>query len=516
MTGRIFWASVAGFLLGVAACSLLPLGYAMAGALLLLGTCIAALSVLEPTQRSFALPVAALCAAAACGMVRMQVAALPADLVLAAHVGQKVMLEGRVVAEPDGRQDSTRVSLQAQKLLREAGATAARGGVLAVAPAHADVSYGDRVQVSGTLRAPAAFDSGQGRQFDYPSYLAAQGIQYELSGARIERIGKNAGNPLKAAAIALKETFERGLRVALPEPAAGFAGGITVGDKRSIGPDLSADFQRAGLIHMVVLSGYNITVVINAAAWLLERAPILQNMRAAPLGASGAIVALFVLMSGGASSAMRAGSMALIAVFAHLSRRTFLASRALGAAAVLIVAWNPWVLLSDPGFQLSALATTGLIAFTPLIAARLLWLPERWGLREIAASTIGTQLAVLPLLLYQNGALSLYALPANMLTLPLVPYAMFASLVAGIGGLLWQPIAVILGLPAYLLLSYILAVAQAIAHAPLSTLAIPAFGAWWLVPMYTTLFAGVWVLHKKRPSVKARPYGDAAVKGVMR
>ena len=300
-----------------------------------------------------------------------------------------------------------------------------------------------------------------------------------------------------AGAIWVKHAFEGGLRAALPEPEAAFAGGITVGDKRSIGPELSADFQRAGLIHIIVLSGYNITIVINGAFWALQHTPIVSQIRFAPLGISGAIVLFFALMSGGASSAVRAGLMALIAVYARFSRRTFLASRALGAAAVAIVAWNPYTLAFDPSFQLSALATAGLVVFTPLISERLSFIPKKYGFREIASSTLGTQLAVLPLLLYQNGQLSIYALPANLLTLVFMPYAMFFSLVAGLGGMLFGSLAAILALPAYSLLSYIIHVAEFIAHVPYADVTIAPFGALWLLLAYALLFEFAAYLHLK-------------------
>ena len=498
MAGRVFWSLVGGFLLGVFTRSIVPLGPTFAAALALIGIAAAGTAIFDRQSKRIALPFAVAFLGAALGMVRMQSATLTGDPVLSAHLGEHVTLQGSVFAEPDVRQDSVRLSVAATNVSGMGTKVPVQGGVLAVLPAHVPVSYGDEVRVTGILKAPAAFDTGAGRQFDYPSYLAAQGIEYQLSSAHIEEVTPHTGNPLKAAAIWIKQIFLHGLQAALPEPAAGFAGGITVGDKRSIGPELSADFQKAGLIHMIVLSGYNITVVINAAAWLIRRAPVLASFRAMPLSVSGVIVLLFVLMSGGASSAARAGAMALIAVFARMSRRTFLASRALGAAAVAIVAWNPFTLCFDPGFQLSALATAGLIIFTPLVARHMLWLPVKWGLREIAASTVGTQLAVLPLLLYQNGMLSLYALPANLLTLPLVPYAMFASLVAGIIGLIPGPLATLAGLPAYLMLSYIIDMTQFIANLPFAGLSIPAFGAEWLIFAYAGLFAGARYLHAQK------------------
>src|SRR6185503_1276768 len=107
----------------------------------------------------------------------------------------------------------------------------------------------------------------------------------------------------------IKNAYLAGMRATLPEPEAGLAGGITVGDKRSIGPELSAAFQRDSLVHMLVLSGYNITVVLNTTQRFLQTTPRLLQF-----GGTISVVLFFILMSGGAASAVRAGCMALIAV----------------------------------------------------------------------------------------------------------------------------------------------------------------------------------------------------------
>jgi competence protein ComEC len=244
---------------------------------------------------------------------------------------------------------------------------------------------------------------------------------------------------------------------------------------------------------MVVLSGYNITVVINAIARLLAWLP-----RTLRFGASGFGVAFFILMAGGAASAVRAGVMALLAMYARLSGRMFIALRALGVVAAGMVAWNPFTLAFDPSFQLSALATLGLVSFTPIFFEHMRWVPERFGLREIVASTLGTQLAVLPLLLFQNGNLSIVALPANLLALIPVPFAMTLSFVAAIAGMLFGSYAVVLAFPAYIVLAYIIGVAQLFASLPFASVSVAAFSVWWMFAAYALLFGGVWVMQKEK------------------
>jgi len=507
MAGRLFWAITVGFLLGVFARSLLPLSGAFIWFIVAVSLAMLATAYLGREKSATAILIAVAFISCSLGIARMGAATLMGDPLLSAHLNESLTIEGKAVAEPDVREGSVRISVGVSAIIL-GGATSSLTkpvGVLVVAPAHTEISYGDTIRATGIVRAPKAFDTGEGREFAYPEYLAMQGIEYELSRAEIEARQEHTGNPIKAFAINLKRLFLSGLSAALPEPAAGLAGGITVGDKRSIGKELTEDFQTVGLIHVIVLSGYNITIVLNAAAWLITRTPGLRHVRLAQLGVSGIIVTLFVLMSGGASSAARAGAMALIGVYARTSGRVFLALRALAAAAVIIILWNPFTLGFDPGFQLSMIATLGLITFTPLFADRLQWIPKRFLLREIAASTLGTQLAVLPLLLYQNGALSIYALPANLLTLMFVPYSMLFSLIAGVAGVLLGPFAIPIALPAYLLLEYVISVARIIADLPYAAISIGVFSPIWLFAGYVALFGAAACFWRKRAGLPEEP-----------
>ena len=492
MSSKVLWALVGGFLFGVFLRTLFPLGHAFVWFAFLLSASAAACAFVEREKWQALIIVAVGLAAFALGLLRMESATLRGDLELTRRLGSNVVLVGYVEDESDVRETNVRLHVEVHTLIQKGGADIPiKAGVLIVAPAHTEVAYGDSVRAEGKLGLPEAFDTSEGREFDYPMFLARDGILYTLSFAKVETLGENHGNILKAVAIRVKQEFLRGLQAVLPEPEAGLGGGITVGDKRSIGKELSTIFQSVSLIHVIVLSGYNITLVINAVRRALLHAPRLFQYSGIALS-----VVFVVLMTGGASSAVRAGAMALIAVFARATGRTYLAGRILGVVAAGMVLWNPFTLVFDPGFQLSVLATLGLILFTPVFAARLLWVPEKFGLREILASTLGTQLMDLPLLLYRNGLFSIVAPPANLLALVAVPYAMFASIIAGIGGVFFGSLALPLALPALALLWYIIEVAKSFAALPFAALAVPAFSAWWLVPVYTFIFGFV-AFHKR-------------------
>ena len=414
------------------------------------------------------------------GALRMHTGVIEREPTLDALVGEKVTLEGYVQDEPDARENNVRIPLR----IHTVGETKIESdiAVLIIAPLHTEVAYGDRITAEGKLALPEKFETGEGRVFDYPGFLAKDRILYQVSFAKVAKLEGNEGFAVKSWAIWLKQEYLRGIANALGEPQAGLAGGITVGDKRGLGEELSDVFRTVGLTHIVVLSGYNIMVVVEALLRWLSRAP--QALR---LGIAGFVAFFFAAITGFASASTRAAAMAMIAITGKATKRTYLASRALILVAVGMVLWNPYLLIYDPGFQLSIIATAGLIGLTPLFESRLGWITEKFGLRDIAAATLGTQLAVIPLLLYQNGQLSIFALPANLLALVVIPWAMLLSAIAAIFGLFTGVIAPFFGFPAYILLSYVIYVAKLFAALPFSSVSLPAFSVWILVLAYVGL-----------------------------
>src|SRR3989344_4715702 len=251
MSSKILWALVGGFLVGVFLRSVLSIPWQFAVFLLLLSLIAITFTYLERSKWQQLAIFSVRLIACAVGILRMDVASLHGAPLLTSHIGETVTIEGLVYDEPDVREGSVRLHLRVGDV-----------GVLAVAQPHTDVRYGDIVRARGRLGLPETFDTALGRQFDYPMYLAKDGILYTLSFAQAEKIGEGTRNYLKVAALWTKQQYLRGLQMVLPEPESGLAGGITVGDKRGVGKEYSDMFITVGLVHIIVLSGYNITIVM--------------------------------------------------------------------------------------------------------------------------------------------------------------------------------------------------------------------------------------------------------------
>lgn len=376
---------------------------------------------------------------------------------------------GVVVSEPEARENTTRFVLLADNGEK----------VLVSAPLYASVEYGDRIRASGKLERPGVIESEDGgRPFDYEAYLAKDGIYHTLSFAAIEILGRGYGNPVKATLFKIKRSFVEHAQKILPEPQAGFLAGLLVAGRGTLPQDILEEFRRAGVIHIVVLSGFNITLIADfmrrvfGALFLFLR---WTRFAQAPALTAIAGVALFVVMTGGEATVVRSALMALTVIVAGLLGRTYSAPRALFAAGFLMLLHNPKILVFDPSFQLSFLATLGLIYLMPPIEKFFHFMTTRFQLRGILSQTIATQTAVLPLLIYSMGDVSLVSLPANILTLVVVPWTMFLGFIAVLFSYLSIVVAWPVALITHLLLSWILFVSHFLGSLSFASVKIPPF-----------------------------------------
>ena len=300
-----------------------------------------------------------------------------------------------------------------------------------------ELKYGDAVTVKGTLLTPQNFMTDQGTEFDYISYLFKDDILYQIKNAAVSIESRGGGNKIIASLIPLKQKILESFHKVLPAKEADLLAGLDLGEKSSIDKNFRNDLVTTGTIHMIALSGYNVTIIANGMRALFTDILGLGTRTAAAFGAFGIII--FVVMTGLQSSALRAGVMALISIFARTKGRTYNAFRALLFAGFLMILWDPKYLVYDVSFQLSFLATLGIIFITPVLEQKFARVPKKifWivPIREFMSVTLGAQIGVLPFILFKMGTLSIISLPANMAVLPIIPYAMGLGALAGFIGM---------------------------------------------------------------------------------
>ncbi len=413
-------------------------------------------------------------------------------------IKQTVLVEGVVVDDPDRRNTSVRVVVSVAKIDN----AEASGKLLVLLPKESAVSYGDVVWLKGRIDAPQTFLTNTGREFDYPNYLRVRGVS-AVSYAVLQK-REVGGVSVLGALFLVKNKFEASLERYIPKPQVSLLEGMLLGERGGLSQELLQMFVVVGLIHIVVLSGSNISVVSEGVFRGLGFLP-----RAVRYTLGAVLIVLFALMAGGGAATLRAVIMGGIAVVARYMHRPVLALRALGVAAVMMLLWNP-LSIYDNGFVLSVLATFGMITLAPWFEQKITAVPAwaRFNLRSIIATTLGVELFILPALLYSSGVLSLVSVPVNALVLPLVPLVMFCGFITGLVGLLHPVLAFLPALVADVLLRALLFATERAATLPFASFVIPPFSGWIVAALYIPLTYLAFRTYMQQSAFRAQTSSD--------
>jgi competence protein ComEC len=304
-------------------------------------------------------------------------------------------------------------------------------GALAYArlPRYPEVVPGDRVTVEGRWEPlPEVPEAGQE---GWVAYLRRVGAAGTVTVSSLRDHG--AGGDPTARLAALREGAAHLLATALPEPRAGLAAAMVVGLRARVDPELARDFTTAGISHVVAISGCHFAIVVGVVAVLTRG--LARRPRSVVVAA---VIVGYALVAGASPSVVRAALMSGVALLARESGRRAGAARALALTVATMLFLDPG-LVAEAGFQLSAVATGGLVAWSAPLGARLEravpWLPE--ALRGSLAVSLAAQAATLPVVLLDFGRISLVAPAANLLVAPLVALVMAgAALALPLGALL--------------------------------------------------------------------------------
>ncbi len=270
-------------------------------------------------------------------------------------------------------------------------------------------------------------------------------------------ISIKAGNPILVFFNHARHIFVGSLQHVLPEPEASLASGLVVGTDTTFPYELKKQFVNTGTIHLVAVSGFNVTVVLKIFSdWLKP----LGRKIAFTTGTLG--VVSFIILAGGQASVVRAGIMGWLFLLAMLNFRQFNIRNALFIAGVVMILFEPKIIKDDIGFQLSFGAMLGLIYISPIVKDfieknRYLTKLPTWLIAALQ-ETLGAQVAVAFLILGYFGRLSIIAPIPNLLIVPMIFIPMFLTIGIGFLAILLKTTAVFFTLPLVCLLKYILGV----------------------------------------------------------
>ena len=433
------------------------------------------------------------------GISRFQIAqfAIARDSLKNFNDGQeKITLMGVISREPDIRDKVKKITISAEKLIAGPLQFDIKSNVLVTISNfsdYQDYQYLDKVQVTGKLKTPAVFDD-----FNYKDYLMKDGVYSVMDYPDIELLSKTHDYTiltyLYEKILFLKSKLMGGINENLLPPQSFVLMGMVFGNDKHIPEELKNQFNATGLSHVTAVSGSNIVILISLIVAALL---FLGLWRGQAFYGAVIFIGIYIVLIGLPASGVRAFIMGCAAILAQKLGRQYTGSRVLVIAAALMILQNPLLLYYDVGFQLSFLASLGIILIKPLIDILLKAITRGHfkTLADILSITLAAQIITLPIIIYNFGQISLVAPLTNLLALPAVEALMVCGFLLSVTGFLVPAAAVIFSLPCWLLLAYFLKILEIFSQ-PWAIKTLQHISWIWVAAYYAMLLAWVVILKK--------------------
>ncbi|MDP2755793.1 MAG: ComEC/Rec2 family competence protein [Nitrospirota bacterium] len=442
---------------------------------------------------------------------------LPADTAdkIWHYNGRTVIVSGAVANEPDVRQNNVKLEVKSRKLKifqepqdQRTDWNSVSGKILVTANLYPAYNYGDELEIICELRAPEKFQG-----FAYDRYLARYDIYSACYYPEIKLAAKAVARDTFAGwfygnIFRFKNKLRQIINYGLSEPEAGLAGAIVLGDKRSITAGLRQQFSQSGLSHIMAISGLHISIL---AVILMGFLLSIGLARKKAFWLASLFLALYIVLIGLPASALRAGLMGFLALYAmNIGRLNKLTNSLVFAAAVLLL-FNPKLLRADISFQLSFLAVLGIAHIYPILNSWFDKFSKRLSrfsknsqvIARIIYSAFGVTLAAqvftLPIIAYNFFIISIVAPLGKLLVLWTLPLLISLVLIALILSLILPQFAVLFFLPAGFLLKYIVFIVEWSTKLPYAYVQVDYLRPGWLIIYYA---AAMWLLWKYKKKFK--------------
>jgi len=392
---------------------------------------------------------------------------------------EKIVFQGKVIKEIDERLDKIKITfgdivVNGQDL---------RGKVFVNAPLYSDYQYGDVLEVGCKIESPGLIED-----FDYGNYLSLYGIYSVCYWPKIKIIEKSKQNSIYSNILKFKKKSLNFITTNFPEPQVTFLSAILLGLKKQIPSDMRSWFSLSGASHLLAVSGLHIAILIQIIAILLTNIFLIKRQRV--FLPTIFIISLFIILIGAPASAIRAGLMGLVLLFASKIERPYSVLNSLILVGTLMLLFNPKFLIFDIGFQLSFLAVLGICLFYKLFNKWFKKIPSYrfLPLRDYLSITLSAQILVLPLILYYFGNLSLAAPISNVLILLVMPIVMLLGFFFIFASFINFWLAQIFFWPLWILATYIILITKIFSSIPYLSFLIIGFPLIGVLFIYILLF----------------------------
>ncbi|MEQ9618335.1 MAG: ComEC/Rec2 family competence protein [Deltaproteobacteria bacterium] len=367
--------------------------------------------------------------------------------------GRRIDVEGTLYRAPESRERGSRLFLKADYVLEKGEFSPVSGKAIIFTSERVEgLAYGDRIRVIGIKLAPFRTYRNPGA-FDLKKYYGRQGVY--LSGftegeSRIISFGRDKSYSRVLYYLdRVRQRFGNFVRDNFPSPESEILNAVTIGENGGIPRDLRTEFSRAGVAHVLAISGLHVGAVAIVffllIKWILKRSEyFLLRFKVPSLAAALTIlpVFLYTAVAGFSTSAVRAFIMISLFLLSIILGRDEKKINTLAAAAFIILVWHPWSIF-ELSFQLSFAAVFGILLVH-------IFYPFKFGTLKddfvsLLKTTCAATFATLPFIVNSFGILPAVSIPANLVFVPfvellIVPLGLVSFLVFLVSPLLAGPL----------------------------------------------------------------------------
>lgn len=370
---------------------------------------------------------------------------------IAAFDGKQVVVEGILQGRPVVKAEGQRLELRVEQVYSNGTLFAVDGVLLiTIAKGQGDWLGGDRIRCPAKVRLPRLL--GLPGEFDYRRYLALRRVQATAWVPSADSVVLMRGAAVVTGRRWIDELALRSqafIRNSVPDPdQRSILLALATGGQQEISPALAAAYSRAGVSHILSVSGFHVGVVVAVwvfgLRWLLLRWEWLAlriDVRRTALLSALPLMLLYLVFTGCAPATARSVVMLSAVVLAIWSEREVDSLDALLLAAFCLLVADPGVLF-DLSFQLSFLALWGLLVLTPLLVAPF----DRFTLRGwqrtlllFCAASIAAVLSTMAVVLDSFHQVSFSGILANLVAVPLLGYGATVLATAAVPLQFWVP-----------------------------------------------------------------------------
>ncbi len=346
----------------------------------------------------------------------------------------KVMVQ--VVSDVERRVDRQRAEVRVFCAENREGETLdLKGKILLNTSNHPEINYGDYLEIDGRYIEPGVFNG-----FDYNLYLRKSGVLAVTYYPSLKKIDQDYNSCLKSDRFFLIKNFIYSLKNKISKQfdsnlsfeSSAVLKAIILGDKSSLENESREKFSRAGISHIIAISGMHISLL---SSLFLSFLLFLGLSRKKSFYFTILFLVFYLILIGAPASACRASLMGSLSFLAVYMGRTGNTANALYFSAILLLLINPLLLSADIGFQLSFLAVLAIIHVHPVIkdflvskVFRKIKINEA-GL-DIFSISLSVQIVLAPILIFNFEKFSLIAPLTNLLVLWLLPVLIALALLA--------------------------------------------------------------------------------------